>query len=90
MRGDYQRAYGRMKIFTKRVDALGIDERKIHAEIQNLESLCENDRKKFASRFGPLRKRVFRNLRTGEKMLFKEKKLRGDFTKKVKLAVRLP
>ncbi|XP_015604017.1 uncharacterized protein LOC107271926 [Cephus cinctus] len=83
MRKDYESAYGDLKKFTKRVDELGQDEQKIHNEIQQLEGSCANDVKKFQKKFGPLRLKVFNNLRTGEKMLFEDKKLKTAFTKKI-------
>lgn len=83
MRKDYQNAYKDIKKFNKKVDQLGSDERKIHAEIQSLEAECASDTKKFQKKFGPLRLRVFDNLRTGEKMIFQDKRLKNDFIKKV-------
>ncbi|XP_011693968.1 PREDICTED: uncharacterized protein LOC105453584 isoform X2 [Wasmannia auropunctata] len=80
---DYQGAYSDIKKFNKKVDQLGSNERKIHAEIQSLEAECAGDTKKFQKKFGPLRSKVFDNLRTGEKMIFQDKKLKSDFTKKV-------
>jgi len=68
------------------VDQLGEDERKIHAEIQKLEEECAGDTQKFQKKFGPLRVKVFDNLRTGEKMIFQDKKLKTDFAKKVHIA----
>lgn len=65
------------------MDQLGADERKLHAEIQNLEAECAGDTQKFQKKFGPLRVKVFDNLRTGEKMIFQDKRLKSDFTKKV-------
>lgn len=65
------------------MDQLGSDERKIHAEIQNLEAECAGDTQKFQKKFGPLRLKVFDNLRTGEKMIFQDKRLKSDFIKKV-------
>nr|XP_012215846.1 PREDICTED: uncharacterized protein LOC105668194 [Linepithema humile] len=83
IRKDYQSAYSDLKKFNKKVDQLGEDERKIHAEIQKLEEECAGDTQKFQKKFGPLRVKVFDNLRTGEKMIFQDKKLKTDFTKKV-------
>jgi len=83
-RKDYQNAYSDMKKFNKKVDQLGSDERKIHAEIQNLEAEYAGDVQKFQKKFGPLRLKVFDNLRTGEKMIFQDKRLKTDFSKKVK------
>ncbi|XP_018300677.1 uncharacterized protein [Mycetomoellerius zeteki] len=83
MRKDYQNAYNDIKKFNKKVDQLGSDERKIHAEIQNLEAECAGNTPKFRKKFGPLRLNVFDNLRTGEKMIFQDKRLKSDFTKKV-------
>ncbi|XP_050456487.1 uncharacterized protein LOC126854128 [Cataglyphis hispanica] len=83
MRKDYKNAYNDIKKFNKKVDQLGADERKIHAEIQKLEEECAGDVQKFQKKFGPLRVKVFDNLRTGEKMMFQEKRLKTDFTKKV-------
>ncbi|KAL6439169.1 hypothetical protein ACFW04_003837 [Cataglyphis niger] len=83
MRKDYKNAYNDIKKFNKKVDQLGADERKIHAEIQKLEEECAGDVQKFQKKFGPLRVKVFDNLRTGEKMIFQEKRLKTDFTKKV-------
>lgn len=62
---------------------MGSDERKIHAEIQSLEAECAGDTKKFQKKFGPLRLKVFNNLRTGEKMTFQDKRLKDDFIRKV-------
>jgi len=73
-----------MKKFSKKVDQLGSDERKLHAEIQNLEVEFAGDVQKFQKKFGPLRLKVFDNLRTGEKMIFQDKRLKTDFSKKVK------
>ncbi|XP_018398712.1 PREDICTED: uncharacterized protein LOC108776557 isoform X1 [Cyphomyrmex costatus] len=80
---DYQNAYNDIKKFNKKVDQLGSDERKIHAEIQNLEAECAGNTHQFRKKFGPLRLKVFDNLRTGEKMIFQDKRLKNDFTKKV-------
>ncbi|XP_018365849.1 PREDICTED: uncharacterized protein LOC108763048 [Trachymyrmex cornetzi] len=82
-RKDYQNAYNDIKKFNKKVDRLGSDERKIHAEIQNLEAECAGNTQKFKKKFGPLRLKVFDNLRTGEKMIFQDKRLKSDFIKKV-------
>ncbi|CAL1676868.1 unnamed protein product [Lasius platythorax] len=83
MRKDYRNAYNDIKKFNKKVDQLGADERKIHADIQKLEEECAGDVQKFQKKFGPLRVKVFDNLRTGEKMIFQDKRLKTDFTKKV-------
>ncbi|XP_025993566.1 uncharacterized protein LOC105195451 isoform X2 [Solenopsis invicta] len=83
MRKDYQQAYSDIKKFNKKVDELGANERKLHAEIQSLEEECAGDTKKFQKKFGPLRLKVFDNLRTGEKMIFKDKRLKSDFTKRI-------
>ncbi|XP_072765613.1 uncharacterized protein [Anoplolepis gracilipes] len=83
MRKDYRNAYNNIKKFNKNVDQLGADERKIHAEIQKLEQECAGDVQKFQKKFGPLRVKVFDNLRAGEKMIFKDKVLKTDFIKKV-------
>lgn len=80
---DYQNAYKDLKKFNKKVDQLDSDERKIHTEIQGLEAECAGDAKKFQKKFGPLRLKVFDNLRTGEKMIFQDKRLKSDFIKKV-------
>lgn len=84
MRKDYQNAYAEMKKFTKRIDVMGIEERAIHSEVQNLEIICANDPKLLIAKLGPLRKKVFANLRQSEKMGFQEKKLKTSFTRKVK------
>ncbi|XP_011348768.1 uncharacterized protein LOC105285910 isoform X2 [Ooceraea biroi] len=83
IRKDYEDAYSDIKRFNKKVDQLGEEERKIHAEMQKLEEECAGDLKKFHKKFGPLRVQVFDNLRKGEKMIFKEKRLKTDFIKKV-------
>ncbi|XP_043287884.1 uncharacterized protein [Venturia canescens] len=83
MRRDYQAAYAKMKKFTRRVDVMGIKERKIHTQVQDLEIVCANDLETFVAKLGPLRKKVFANLRQSEKMGFEEKRLRAAFTKKV-------
>lgn len=62
---------------------MGTEERKIHAEIEKLETECAGVTLSFQKKFGPLRLKVFANLRTSEKMLCQEKHLKGDFTKKV-------
>lgn len=83
-RKDYKSAYSDIKKFNKKVDQLGADERKIHADVQKLEEECAGDTQKFQKKFGPLRVKVFDNLRTGEKMIFQDKRLKTDFTKKVR------
>lgn len=83
MRKDYQCAYNDIKKFSKKIDELDVNEKKIHADIQKLEQESERDVQKFQKQFGPLRIKVFDNLKAGEKMIFQEKKLKGDFTKKV-------
>ncbi|KAH0952535.1 hypothetical protein HN011_002280 [Eciton burchellii] len=84
VRKDYQNAYHDIKKFNKKVDQLGAEERKIHADIQKLEDECPpGDIQKFQKKFGPLRIKVFDNLRTGEKMIFQDKRLKTDFVKKV-------
>lgn len=80
---DYQSAYTGIKKCTKRVDELGKDQRKIHAEIQELESTCAEDVKKFQKKFGPLRSKTFNNLKTGEKLVLQDKKLKTEFVKRV-------
>ncbi|XP_020282034.1 uncharacterized protein LOC109853891 [Pseudomyrmex gracilis] len=79
---DYQNAYKDIKHFNKKVDRLGENERKIHADIQELEKKCKEVRK-FQKKFGPLRAKVFDNLKTGDKMMFQDKRLKTNFVKKV-------
>ena len=83
MRKDYQKAYANLKKFSKKVDNLGIEERKIHKEIQQLEDLYKENPKKYQKKFVPLRLKVFYNLRVGEKMLYEENRLKSEFRRKV-------
>ncbi|KAG7190553.1 hypothetical protein KM043_006652 [Ampulex compressa] len=83
MRNDYQSGYSDIKKFTKKVDKLGKEQRKIHGELQELEEGSAGDVKKFKKKFGPLRTKVFDNLQTGEKMMFEDKRLKTAFSKKV-------
>ncbi|XP_053976090.1 uncharacterized protein LOC128874933 isoform X2 [Hylaeus volcanicus] len=83
MRNDYRHGYRDIKKFTKKVDHLGKQQRKIHAKIHELEIACAGDVKKFQKKFGPLRLKTFKNLRLGEKMMFEDKRLKTEFVKRV-------
>ncbi|XP_039302761.1 uncharacterized protein LOC113004668 [Solenopsis invicta] len=83
MRKDYRKAYNDIKKFNKKVDKLGANQRKLHAEIQSLEEECAYDLKKFQKKFGLLRRKVFDNLRTGEKMIFQDRRLKRAFIKQI-------
>ncbi|XP_033214595.1 uncharacterized protein LOC117171410 isoform X2 [Belonocnema kinseyi] len=77
MRKDYQKGYTDLKKFSKRVDNLGNEERKVHKEILQLEDSYKENPKKYQKKFVPLRMKVFSNLRIGEKMLHEENRLKG-------------
>ena len=79
----YREAYTHLNNFGKKFDALDSAERRIHAKIMKLETLYSMDHRKFASKFLPLRREVFMNLRRSEKMLFKEMRLKFAFKSKV-------
>lgn len=83
MRNDYRHAYTDIKNFTKKVDKLGKRQRKIHGKILELETICDGDVKRFQKKLGPLRVKTFENLRTGEKMMFEDKRLKTKFAKRV-------
>ncbi|XP_047345981.1 uncharacterized protein LOC124947617 [Vespa velutina] len=80
---EYESAYSEIKKFTKRVDKFGSEERKLHEAIQQVEDESGGDITKFQKKFGPLRVKVFKNLETGEKFVFEDKRLKDTFTKKV-------
>ncbi|XP_046815740.1 uncharacterized protein LOC124422850 [Vespa crabro] len=83
IRKEYESAYSEIKKFTKRVDKFGSEERKLHEAIQQVENEAGGDVTKFQKKFGPLRVKVFKNLETGEKFVFEDKRLKDTFTKKV-------
>lgn len=83
IRKDYYHAYKDIRKFTRKVDLLGENERKIHFKIQKLEEKCAGNAKKFQKKFRPLREKVFNNLIIGERTIFQSKRLKIDFTKKV-------
>ncbi|XP_043265979.1 uncharacterized protein LOC122405360 [Colletes gigas] len=83
MRNDYQRAYANINKLTNKIDKLGIQQRKIHGKIHELESICDADVKRFQKKFGPLRVKTFKNLELGKRFLFEDKRLRLKFDKKV-------
>ncbi|XP_011146654.1 uncharacterized protein LOC105187516 isoform X2 [Harpegnathos saltator] len=82
-RKDYHRAYNNIRKFNKRVDLLGKKEREIHFKIQELKEECTENTQKFEKKFRPLREKVFNNLIISEKMMFQDKRLKVNFTKKV-------
>ncbi|KAG6803757.1 hypothetical protein HZU73_00915 [Apis mellifera caucasica] len=83
MRHDYYHGYRDMDKFTKKVDRLGERQRKIHGKLLHIENICDNDIKEFRRRFGPLRVKTFKNLKSGEKMIIKDKRLKSQFAKRV-------
>lgn len=83
MRHDYYHGYRDMDKFTKKVDKLGERQRKIHGKLLHIESICDNNIKEFRRRFGPLRVKTFKNLKSGEKMIIKDKRLKSQFAKRV-------
>lgn len=83
MRKDYEKAYEDMKRFTKVVDELAKDQRRIHKKIQELGEVYLSNERKFRKKFGRLRMKVFKNLRKSEKMLFRDERLKKQFVKKV-------
>lgn len=83
MQKQYETAYRDISKFTKRVDILGKNQQDVHIALLKLQSSCNNDRKKFVSKFTPLRAKVFKNLRISEKILFEENKLNDKFEQKV-------
>ncbi|KAL2716414.1 uncharacterized protein V1478_014090 [Vespula squamosa] len=83
IRKEYESAYSEIKKFTKKVDKFGQEQRKLHEAIQQVEKEAAGDVAKFQKKFGPLRVKVFKNLETGEKFVFEDKRLKDTFTKKV-------
>ena len=83
VRNDYIDRYAALEKFTRKVDELGKQQRKIHWKIQNLEDTCAGDVKKFRKKLGRLRLQTFRNLRVGEKLMFQDKRLKGKFVNQV-------
>ncbi|XP_003706737.2 uncharacterized protein LOC100883602 [Megachile rotundata] len=83
MRRDYWQAYKDIREFTKKVDKLGKRQRKLHGKLHELETIYDGDIKQFQKKLGLLRLKTFQNLRTGETMMLKDKKLKTDFTKRV-------
>ncbi|CAL7937581.1 unnamed protein product [Xylocopa violacea] len=83
IRNDYYRGYKDVRKFTKRVDALGDRQRKVHVKLQHLECVCNRNMKKFQKKFGPLRVKTFRNLEIGERIMFQDKRLKSQFGKRV-------
>ncbi|KOC59475.1 hypothetical protein WH47_10621 [Habropoda laboriosa] len=83
MINDYCHGYKDLQRFTRRVDRLGERQRKVHEKIQELQSVCDGNVKKFQKKFGPLRAKTFKNLTIGEKMIFQDKRLKRQFAKQV-------
>lgn len=83
MRHDYYHGYRDMDKFTKKVDRLGERQRKIHGKLLHIENICDNNIKEFQRRFGPLRVKTFKNLKSGEKLIIKDKRLKSQFAKRV-------
>ncbi|XP_076241668.1 uncharacterized protein LOC143183816 [Calliopsis andreniformis] len=83
MRNDYRRGYADLGKFTRKVDQLGKQQRKIHGKIQELEDVCAGDIKKFRKKFGRLRLKTFTNLKIGEQMMLLDKQLKAKFVKQV-------
>lgn len=83
MRHDYYHGYRDMDKFTKKVDRLGERQRKIHGKLLHIENICDNNIKEFQRRFGPLRVKTFKNLKSGEKLIVKDKRLKSQFAKRV-------
>ncbi|XP_066595771.1 uncharacterized protein [Prorops nasuta] len=80
---DYKSAYCDLKKFNKRIDSLGKEQMKLHNEIVEMEKVWQKERQKNSNKFGALRAQVFHNLRASEKMLFEEKRLKVEFSKKI-------
>ncbi|OXU26836.1 hypothetical protein TSAR_011937 [Trichomalopsis sarcophagae] len=83
MRKDYDAAYKDLRRFTKSVDHLADMQKSIHKKILDLEKIRPSDGSKFRRKFGRLRLRVFKNLRTTEKMMFRDRRLKKEFVGKV-------
>lgn len=83
MRHDYYHGYRDMDKFTKKVDRLGERQRKIHGKLLHIENICDNNIKEFQRRFGLLRVKTFKNLKSGEKLIVKDKRLKSQFAKRV-------
>lgn len=83
MRNDYCHAYKDIKKFTKRVDELGERQRRVHMKIQKLERVDRGNMRKFQRKFAPLRIKTFKHARLGEKMMFRDKRLKEQFIKRV-------
>ncbi|XP_076300901.1 uncharacterized protein LOC143219024 isoform X2 [Lasioglossum baleicum] len=83
MRKDYYESYSEIRQFTKKVDSLGHQQRKVHAKIHELEDTCAGNVRKFRKKFGPLRVKTFRNLVISERFIFVDRRLKAKFVERI-------